>query len=47
MSKNRKQVSFTLNEELMNELKEYCLKNDYDYAVMLEMIIENYLPNND
>lgn len=45
MSKNRKQVSFTLDENLMNELKEYCIENGYDYSVMLEMIIENYLPN--
>lgn len=43
MSK-RKQVSFTLNKELMDELQEYCIKNDYNYAILLEMIIENYLP---
>lgn len=43
--KGRKQVSFSLNEEVVNNLKEYCEKNDYDFNILLEMIIRNYLPN--
>jgi len=44
-SSYKERTTFTLDEELMNRLRSYCIKNDMKMSAVIERLVKEFLKN--